>query len=111
MAYFQIKHDCVSCGEFFIICTESPEDYAVDDIYCPRCSLQGTCISVQETIPGSLMDIIFSESPVTGVGPRVEVFDIARGVASFRLQPNPDTTKAPLEDEECSVRFVLPYRP
>ena len=105
MAYFQIKHHCLSCGEFFIICTEFPEDYTANDTFCPKCSIRGSCISAQETIPGSINDIVFSESLITGVGEFVEVFDVAGGVASFRLRIGEN------RGVMASVQHTMPYRP
>lgn len=106
MAYFQIKHYCLHCGEFFILCTEFPEEHNIDATFCPKCSLRASCISVQEIITGSLDDITFSDSAVTGVGQLVEVWDMAGGHATFKLRANANVLAT-----QGSVQHTMPYRP
>lgn len=106
MAYFQIKHHCLHCGEFFILCTEFPENYDVDATFCPKCSLRASCVSVQETIPGSLDDITFSDAPVSGVGQLVEVVNIAGCHATFKLRATANGHAA-----QSPVQHTTPYRP
>lgn len=103
MSYLQLKNVCLNCDAHFVVCTNFPELFELNRMYCPHCGQPGTSIRHSARVEGKIEDLIPGDSPFEGVGNRVNPAHFEDCEPKDYLRADMDT-----QDSESIVTTTVP---
>lgn len=64
--HVQLKAKCLKCNLHFLICTEHPETYSKETLFCPECGQhEGNFVTWSEVGPGPIYREVPGDAPLT----------------------------------------------
>jgi len=99
MSYLQLKHFCVNCASYYVVCTNHPALFKINRTYCPQCGQPGTSIRHTERVDGDIEDLVPGTSPFEGAGNNINPIYFEDCVPKNYLLPTKAVSKARLVDK------------